>query len=247
MPRARKQSAQFPLQGKVALVTGASQGIGLAIARALAHQRCHLVLTGRTLAPLEKAGRELTRTGIRVLAMACDVRDPRSVQSLAASVRKQFGRVDLLINNAGISHSTLPIPKLTFELWREVIDTNLNGTFLVTREILPLMRKGSAVVNNLSIAAVRVFPGMSAYSASKHGALALTNTLREEQRANGIRVIARLPGATDTRIWETFWPEAPRAKMMKPETVAQALINVLALPENATVEELMMQPTAGPL
>ena len=247
MPRAQKQSDQFPLQGKVALITGASQGIGLAIAHGLARQRCRLVLTGRTLAPLEKAGRELKRGGLRVLAKACDVRDLESVQSLAASVRKQFGRVDLLINNAGISHATVPIPKLTFELWREVIDTNLNGTFLVTREILPLMRKGSAIVNNLSIAAVRVFPGMSAYNASKHGALALTNTLREEQRANGIRVIALLPGATDTRIWETFWPEAPRAKMMKPETVAQALINVLALPENATVEELMIQPTTGAL
>ena len=247
MPGSRKPSAQFPLQGKVALVTGASQGIGLAIARALARQRCQLVLTARTLSALEKAGRELTRTGVRVLAKACDVRDRESVQSLAASVRKQFGRVDLLINNAGISHATVPIPELAFELWRQVIDTNLNGTFLVTREILPLMRKGSAIVNNLSIAAVRVFPGMSAYNASKHGALALTNTLREEQRANGIRVIALLPGATDTKIWETFWPEAPRAKMMKPETVARALINVLALPENATVEELMIQPTAGPL
>src|SRR5262249_27637826 len=86
MPRSRKQSAQFPLHGKVALTTGASQGIGLAIARALARQHCHLVLTGRTLAPLEKAGRELTRDGVRVLAKVCDVRDPESVQSLGASV-----------------------------------------------------------------------------------------------------------------------------------------------------------------
>jgi NAD(P)-dependent dehydrogenase (short-subunit alcohol dehydrogenase family) len=128
-----------------------------------------------------------------------------------------------------------------------VIETNLTGTFLVTREILPLMRKGSVIVNNLSIAATRVFAGSSAYNASKHGALGLTNTLREELRTRGIRVIALLPGATDTEIWKTLWPEAPRAKMMAPETIAEAVVNALTLPEHATVEELTILPSAGVL
>jgi short-subunit dehydrogenase len=88
---------------------------------------------------------------------------------------------------------------------------------------------------------------MSAYNASKHGALGFTNTLREELRPSGIRVIALLPGATDTEIWQTFRPDAPRAKMMKPETIAQAVVNALMLPENATVEELAILPTAGVL
>jgi len=119
--------------------------------------------------------------------------------------------------------------------------------FLVTREILPLMRKGGVIVNNLSIAATRVFAGLSAYNASKHGALGLTNTLREELRTSGIRVIAVLAGATDTEIWQTLWPEAPRAKMMKPETVAQAVVSALVLPATATVEELAILPSAGVL
>jgi len=119
--------------------------------------------------------------------------------------------------------------------------------FLVTREMLPLMRKGSIIANNLSIAAKRVFAGSSAYNASKHGALGLTDTLREELRSAGIRVIALLPGATDTNIWETLWPEAPRKKMMSAETVAQALVSVLILPADSTVEELTILPTAGTL
>ena len=185
--------------------------------------------------------------GIRVLAKACDVRDPASVKALAASIRKQFPRVDILVNNAGIGHTSLPVAKLPYNAWKDVIDTNLNGMFLITREILPLMRRGGAIVNNLSIAATQVFANSSAYNASKHGALGLTNTLREELRAEGIRVIALLPGATDTEIWNTLWPQAPRKKMMSPETVARAVVSALVLPEDSTVEELRILPTAGAL
>ena len=185
--------------------------------------------------------------GSRVLAKACDVRDPESVQSLAASVKKQFGRVDILINNAGIAHPSVPVEKLSYTDWKAVIDTNLTGTFLVTRAILALMRHGGTVVNNLSIAAQRVFTGWSAYNASKHGALGLTNTLREELRPRGIRVIALLPGATDTDIWDTPWPDAPRGNMMSPKAVAQALMGALSLPVNSAVEELRIMPTVGAL
>jgi NAD(P)-dependent dehydrogenase (short-subunit alcohol dehydrogenase family) len=243
----RNHTTRLPLAGRVALITGASGGIGLAIAQALASQGCDLVLTGRKLAPLEKAGRELTRRGIQVLAKVCDVRAPESVKALAASVRKQFPRVDILVNNAGVGHQSLPVARLSYDDWKTVIDTNLTGTFLVTREIVPLMRRGSTIVNNLSIAATRVFAGSSAYNASKHGALGLTNTLREELRPNGIRVIALLPGATDTEIWNTLWPKAPRKKMMLPETVAQALLSALLLPSDSTVEELTIMPTSGTL
>jgi len=243
----KKQGGPRRPRGKVALVTGASRGIGLAIARSLAAAGYELVITGRKLPPLEKAGRELTRLGSRVLAKVCDVRDPESVQSLAASVKKQFGRVDILINNAGIAHPSLPVEKLTYADWKAVIDTNLTGTFLVTRAILALMPDGGTIVNNLSVAAKRVFPGWSAYNASKHGALGLTNTLREELRPRGIRVIALLPGATDTDIWDTPWPDAPRKNMMSAETVAKALMGVLALPVNSAVEELRIMPTGGAL
>jgi short-subunit dehydrogenase len=109
------------------------------------------------------------------------------------------------------------------------------------------MQPGGVIVNNLSIAAKQVFPGSSAYNASKHGALGLTNTLREELREKRIRVIALLPGATDTAIWNTIWPEAPRRKMMKPETVASAVVSAIKLPAESTVEELVILPSAGAL
>lgn len=119
--------------------------------------------------------------------------------------------------------------------------------FLITQAALTMMKRGGTIVNNLSIAATRVFPGSAAYNASKHGALGFTNTLREELRPKGIRVIALLPGATDTDIWTTLWPQAPRMKMMTPKTVADAVVQSLLLPANATVENLEILPTAGTL
>jgi NAD(P)-dependent dehydrogenase (short-subunit alcohol dehydrogenase family) len=235
------------LQGKTALITGGNRGIGLEIARALAKEGCGLVITGRDQVSLHKASRELVRSGVRVLAKTCDVRDPLSVEALMAEVKEQFRQLDILINNAGVAHGRCNVKDLPLPDWKQVIEINLTGTYLVTRAALPLMHAGATIVNNLSIAATRVFPGSSAYSASKHGALGFTNTLREELRSEAIRVIALMPGATDTAIWNTLWPEAPRAKMMRAETVAAALVGALLLPANSTVEELKLLPRAGAL
>jgi NAD(P)-dependent dehydrogenase (short-subunit alcohol dehydrogenase family) len=233
------------LRGQVALITGATRGIGQAIAQALAAQGCNVVLTGRDDQALRRISRELASTKIKVLAQPCDVRDPQSIDDLFRAVRKKFKRLDILINNAGIAHANLTVDKLPLPLWQDVIETNLTGTFLVTQAALAIMKRGGTIVNNLSIAASQVFAGSAAYNASKHGALGLTNTLREELRPKGIRVIALLPGATNTDIWNTFWPDAPRKKMMSPATIAAAVVNAILLPTNATVETLEILPTAG--
>jgi NAD(P)-dependent dehydrogenase (short-subunit alcohol dehydrogenase family) len=182
-----------------------------------------------------------------VLAVNCEIRDPYEIEKLFATIAGRFHRLDLLINNAGVAHANLSVVKLPVEDWMEVIDTNLTGTFLMTQAALPLMKRGGAIVNNLSIAAKRVFPGSSAYIASKHGALGFTNALREELREQGIRVIALLPGATDTAIWKTLWPQAPRKKMMSAKAVAAAVVSALAVPPESTVEELTILPSAGTL
>ena len=239
--------ARQPLRAQVALVTGATRGIGLAIARALAAQSCNLVLSGRDESALRRISRELARQGIRILAHPCDVRDPDSVDALFRSVRHQFKRLDILVNNAGITHTNLSVDKIPFPVWKDVMETNLDGTFLVTQAALAIMRRGGTIVNNLSIAANRVFAGSAAYNASKHGALGFTNTLREELRSKGIRVIGLLPGATDTEIWKTLWPQAPRHKMLAPETVAKAVVSAILLPPSATVENLEVLPSAGTL
>src|SRR6266567_3840732 len=213
------------LKNQTALITGATRGIGLAIAHALAAESCNLILTARDESALARVSTELASFKIKILAHPCDVRDPHSVDALFRSARRQFRRLDILINNAGIGHTNLGIDKLPFPVWKDVLETNLTGMFLVTQAALSIMKRGSTIVNNLSIAATRVFPGSAAYNASKHGALGLTNTLREELRPKGIRVIALLPGATDTDIWTTtLWPQAPRRKMMSPQTVAEAVV-----------------------
>jgi NAD(P)-dependent dehydrogenase (short-subunit alcohol dehydrogenase family) len=235
------------LTGQVALITGASRGIGLALARVLAANSCNLILTARDPSALTRVSRELSSRKIKVLTHPADICNPHEVDALFRAARRQFKRLDILINNAGIAHANLPVEKLPLPVWKDVLDTNLTGTFLVTQAALAMMKRGGTIVNNLSVAATRVFAGSAAYNASKHGALGLTNTLREELRPRGIRVIALLPGATDTDIWTTLWPQAPRKKMMSPETVAAAILQAILLPPNATVESLEIRPTLGTL
>lgn len=234
------------------MITGATRGIGLAIARALAGEGCRLVLTSRNELALSRASRQLAKVQaggrkLGLLAHACDVRDPLSVDALFRSVRENFSGLDILVNNAGIAHKNLPIENLPFPVWKDVLATNLDGMFLVTQAALTMMKRGGTIVNNLSIAANRVFPGSAAYNASKHGALGFSNTLREELRPRGIRVIGLLPGATHTDIWKTLWPQAPRKKMLSPETVAQAVVDAILLAPNATVENLEILPSVGTL
>jgi len=247
MPVRPKQNLRPRLGGKLALVTGANRGIGLAIARTLAGEGCNLVITGRDGRALSKAGRELGLLGVSVLEQVCDVRDPNSVDYLFALVRALRQPLDFLINNAGIAHPNRSVTELPYPTWSKVIDTNLNGMFLVTQAALAVMKRGSVIVNNLSIAAERVFPGLSAYNASKHGALGFTDTLREELRPRGIRVVALMPGATDTAMWETMWPKAPRRKMTSAETVASAVMNALMMPKDSSVEKIVIMPAGGAL
>ena len=235
------------LRSQVALITGATRGIGLAIARALAAEGCSLILTGRDESALAKVSRELSRQKVKVLTHPADVRDPHSVDALFRAARGQFRRLDILVNNAGIAHPNLPVEKLPYPVWKDVLATNLDGTFLVAQAALAVMKSGGTIVNNLSVAATRIFPGSAAYTASKHAALGFTNTLREELRPRGIRVIALLPGATDTDIWTTLWPKAPRKKMLAPETVARVVVQSILLPENATVETIEICPSIGTL
>jgi len=231
----------MPTHAKLALVTGASRGLGLAIAEALSARGFHLILAARDSRALEKAATRLPNSE----AVVCDIRRPESVAELRAAVGKRT--LDVLVNNAGIAGPSAPIATLDFAIWRLVIETNLHGTFLVTQALLPRMKKGSTIVNNLSVAARTAFPGMSAYNASKRGLLAFTETLREELRPRGVRVVALMPGAADTAIWQQFWPKAPRRRMISPATVAEAVALAVTLPANASMDEIVLTPSAGAL
>src|SRR6202790_4547690 len=163
--RFRKTTPRKPaLCGRLALITGANRGIGLAIARALAHEGCNLILTGRDEPALAKARIELeklqpAKLNLHVLAQSCDVRSPDSVDYLFALIRGLHKPLDILINNAGIGHPNRTVGELLYPTWMEVIDTNLNGLFLVTQAALAVMTRGSTIVHNLSIRGGRVFLG----------------------------------------------------------------------------------------
>lgn len=243
----KTKKTTLPMANRLALVSGANRGVGFEIAAALAGEGCDLIITARDGKSLIQAAHKIEKLGVRVLAETCDVRSPESVDHLFMLVRALRRPLDFLINNAGIGHTNRTVSELPYPTWMDVIDTNLTGMFLMTQAALAVMKQGSVIVNNLSIAAERVFPGSAAYNASKHGALGLTDTLREELRPKGIRVVALMPGATDTDIWKTLWPKAPRRKMMSAEAVARAIVGALLLPPNTVVEKLVLRPPAGTL
>lgn len=235
------------LEGRVAVVTGASRGIGFAIAEALVSRGCSVVITARHLASVEEAASKLALHDAHLVPFECDIRNELAVQRLFAFVSEEFGHLDFLINNAGIYGPAQPIPEMDVEGFRDALNTNLIGTFLCTRYGLPLMKSGSVIVNNISVAAYQVFPNSAAYIASKQGELGLTNATREDVRKLGIKVMALVPGATDTEIWSQFWPDAPRQKMVQPEEVAQAVVSALMLPAGTSIDEIRISPTSGTL
>jgi 3-oxoacyl-[acyl-carrier protein] reductase len=245
-----EKPAGLRLLHKVAVVTGGSRGIGQAIARVLAAEGCAVVITGRDKSSLARSaariGRKVRGRG-KIIPLVCDVRDAKSVASLFAKVKQRFRRLDILVNNAGITQPVVSVEETPLEVWHDVIATDLTGIFLCTRAALPLMKAGATILNNLSAAAVQVFPNYAAYSAAKRGALGFTLSLREELIPRGIRVTALMPGATATDMWDYINPNAPREKMMSVGSTAQAVLYAVLLPPTANLSELVLAPTGGAL
>ncbi len=235
------------LRNKTALITGASRGIGLATAKAFAGLGCNLVITARNLDSTKFAVQELAAFKTKILSYACDVRSEAEIDNLAKTVKAEFGSIDILFNNAGVAHPLTKIENFPTDQWRRNLETNLTGTFLVTRALLPLIPAGGSIVNNISVAAYTVFPELSAYMASKAGALAFTNALREELREKKIRVMALVVGATNTDIWDELRPDAPRGRMMDPADIASSIVNALQMPLVTSVEEIRIRPSVGSL
>jgi NAD(P)-dependent dehydrogenase (short-subunit alcohol dehydrogenase family) len=247
---ANRDGSSPRLAGKVAVVTGGSSGIGYATALALAAEGCSVVIAGRDEKKLRQAAESISpsKAGTaEVVSQVCDVRDAQAVDELFAMVKKRFKHLDILVNNAGITQPVLSVEDTSIELWRDVIDTNLTSVFLCTKAALPLMKRGATIVNNLSAGAKQVFPNYATYSAAKRGALGFTLSLRQELIPRGIRVIALMPGATYTPMWEGYMPYPPRERMMTPDTVAQTILYAVLLPPEANVSELLLDPTGGAL
>jgi NAD(P)-dependent dehydrogenase (short-subunit alcohol dehydrogenase family) len=233
------------LKDKVVVVTGGSRGIGLAIARACADEGASIAIVGRDHKALARAARRMRGD---VQTIAADISQPKQVARVFGRIRERFGRIDTLVNCAGV-FTYKPFVRTSLANWRRNIETNLTAVFLTTRAALPLFARsrGPHLMNILSVSSREAFPKCSAYTASKFGALGLTRVLRQELRELGIRVTAVLPGATNTRLLDEFDFRVHRDQVMQPEDVAAAVLAALLTPARTTPEEIVLAPSRGSL
>jgi NADP-dependent 3-hydroxy acid dehydrogenase YdfG len=237
------------LDGRVAIVTGGGSGIGEATAAALAREGAKVAVVGRRPGPLEDLVATLTEQGHTACAVAADVTDPGAATDLVAQVRARWGRIDVLVNSAGINVPRRDLASLSVSDWEAVLRVNLTGTFLVTHAVLPVMReqRSGTVVNVSSIAGYRAMALTGpAYNAAKAGVNAFTESINLADRRHGIRACAVCPGEVATPILE-LRPQPPsaeaRASMLQPEDLADSILFVATLPQRANVELLTIYPT----
>lgn len=237
---------QPPLASQVAVVTGAGRGIGAAIAKRLAAMGATVVLCGRNPGHLETTLADIRAAGGAGKAEPCDVTDLNSVQRVADTVAKNFGRHDVLVNNAGVGSFSAPLHELTPEEWEKVLNTNLRGVFYCIRAFAPLMirAKTGHIVNISSLAGKNALPNGAAYAASKWGLNGLTYSVAEELRAHNIRVSVVCPGSVNTELSPHAGKNAE--KMLKPEDVAHVLAMLVTQSPQSFASEVLLRPTQKP-
>ena len=243
--------------GKVALVTGASAGIGKASALALLKEGYRVVLTGRRMELLEQAVKESGASASDALALRADVGNPDSVKALFAKTKEKFGRLDVLFNNAGMGAPAVPVEELAFEKWRDVVAANLTGTFLCCQEAVRIMKdqspKGGRIINNGSISAHAPRPMSIAYTATKHGVTGITKTLSLDLRKHDIAVCQIDIGNAATEMTERMTKGVMQADgeiaiepRMDVKHVASAIVYMAGLPLDANVQFMTIMATKMP-
>lgn len=218
--------------GKVAVVTGATSGIGMAVARKFAALGADVILVGRNSDRGQKLETELKDTGISVKFCSCDVSDTQQVKELAENIGQKFGRVDILFNNAGVMLPSMEIERMPVEIWKETFDINIHGMFYVTRALKPcLLESQGCIINNASIAGMQSYAiGRSyAYSASKAAVIQFSRQMAKNYGPEGIRVNCICPGIIDTPILgdrdrKMLAERIPLGRVGSPEDVAKIVV-----------------------
>ena len=236
------------LTGKVAWITGGGSGIGLAGGIELAKAGAHVIVSGRSAETLKKAEKEIKAAGSGE-AIALDVADQNEVAKAAAEIAKRRGRVDILINSAGINHPKRNFRNVSVEAWDQIVAINLSGMFYCCHAVLPAMReRRQGLVINISSWAGRYASTLTGpgYNATKHAVVALTESINMEECMHGIRATSILPGEVATPILEKRPvppPPEERARMLQAEDLGKTILFVASLPPRACVNELIISPT----
>jgi 3-oxoacyl-[acyl-carrier protein] reductase len=235
-----------PLSGQVTVVTGAGRGIGAAIATQLSALGAATILCGRTAAPLEATAGRIASSGGKAEVVPCDVADLKSVDSVAQRVQNKFGRIDVLVNNAGIGGFGAPLHKLPPESWDHILNTNLRGVFYMIRAFAPMMIRAHSghIINISSLAGKNPVPNGAAYSASKWGLNGLSYSVAEELRADNIRVSVICPGSVDTDLSPHAGKD--KNKMLQPDDVAHVVAMLVTQAPQSFVSEVLLRPTQKP-
>jgi NAD(P)-dependent dehydrogenase (short-subunit alcohol dehydrogenase family) len=226
------------------LITGASRGIGRAIALKLGQPGNHLILHGRDKIELETTWSAVLDQGGEAEVVFCDLANSAHVVQMAQLIATS--PIDILINNAGIA-IVKPVSEISLEEWQRTVAVNISAPFLLTKLLSPVIPRGGSIVNILSIAAKVGFAHWSSYCMSKAALDGFAKAVREELRPMGIRVINIYPASTATDIWHHVPGEWPRERMMRPESVADAVAMALVQPNDVLVEDISLGPLAGTL
>ena len=232
------------LRAKVAVVTGASRGLGYAFSKTLLHRGARVYGLARSADDLNEHREEL---GDAFVPVRCDVTQEDQVREAFEQVRAEAGRLDVLVNNAGLGHFA-PVDELTLDDWDVQMEVNLKGMFLCTRAAVPLMRAqneasgfGGHIVNIASIAGLLGNPNLSAYNASKFGVRGFSESIMKELRDDGIKVTCIYPGSVDTHFFKTSG-STPSPNAMRPEDIASTVAHVLEADDNYLISEVVMRP-----
>jgi short-subunit dehydrogenase len=224
------------------LITGASRGIGRAIAEKLAAPDRELLLHGRDQEALVEVYTNVEAAGAKPSIHLCDLTRPKEIEKMVQKIGND--PLHALINNAGIA-VVKPLGDITLEEWQATVDINITATFLLTQKLAPLMPEGATIVNVLSVAAKTGFPEWSSYSMSKFAIEGFSQSVREELRPLGIRVVNVYPAATATEIWNEIEGDWPLEQMLPADEVAEAVAYALSRPNSVLVENISVGRQRG--
>ncbi len=241
----KSQRSKVKSSKKIVWITGTTEGIGNELAMKFAQDNI-VECSARRKAKQEQEVRAIVKSGGEAVAMECDISSEKDVKRTVSSILKKYGRIDGLINNAGVTAFKL-FTESTVKDYDYIMDVNLKGAFLCIKEVLPGMikQKSGHIINILSVAAITTFEYSSLYAASKAGLKAMSEGIRKEVRKDGIKVTNIMPGATVTPMWDKDFRDKNKNRMMKAEDIAWLTLDVFNQPKSMVTEDIVVRPIKG--